>query len=332
MSENKNNEVNNTKLVPAICTQCGGQLEVDPAQEAAVCPFCGTPFIVSKAINNYNTVHVHQNIQNNIRIQHGKRGIFESAAELIDRQLEREQNAAIRQQEIQLEREKLNMLKQQRKKEQSSKILKYIGYFFGWIYCFPIPLMLILKKKEDMDPKKKRQYIIIAWAVYVLFLAYAASTSGKGSAGSSISDSGSLKTAEISAGDYSVELPSGYSVSADKTGQITKDNYAAKVTFTEASFEMATMQKLLTDPSAAYSAFESNFSEITNLSSDKEEKNGLSMVKFYVQGTFKGDSVERQEYIAYITDQEKIYCLDLWTNATGSEGKDDFEAALSSLH
>ena len=39
--------------MPAVCTQCGAQLEVDPSQEAAVCRYCGTPFIVEKAIQNY---------------------------------------------------------------------------------------------------------------------------------------------------------------------------------------------------------------------------------------------------------------------------------------
>ena len=47
-------------LVPAICTQCGAQLEVDNTQEAAICKYCGTPFIVEKAINQYTT-----NITNN---------------------------------------------------------------------------------------------------------------------------------------------------------------------------------------------------------------------------------------------------------------------------
>ena len=60
-----------TTFVPAICTQCGAHLEVDPTQEAAVCQYCGTPFIVQKAISNYNiqnatiehadTVNVHVN-------------------------------------------------------------------------------------------------------------------------------------------------------------------------------------------------------------------------------------------------------------------------------
>ena len=46
-----------SRLVPAICTQCGGQVEVDPSQEAAVCKYCGTPFIVEKAIQNYTVQH-----------------------------------------------------------------------------------------------------------------------------------------------------------------------------------------------------------------------------------------------------------------------------------
>ncbi|MBP3803964.1 MAG: zinc ribbon domain-containing protein [Oribacterium sp.] len=41
-------------FVPAKCTCCGATLEVDSRQEAAVCRFCNTPFIVEKAINNYN--------------------------------------------------------------------------------------------------------------------------------------------------------------------------------------------------------------------------------------------------------------------------------------
>ena len=45
-------------LVPAICTQCGSKLEVDPGKEAAICPYCKTPFITQKAINHYSTTNV----------------------------------------------------------------------------------------------------------------------------------------------------------------------------------------------------------------------------------------------------------------------------------
>ena len=40
-------------LVPAKCTNCGAALELDPSKDAAVCPYCHTPFVVEKAINNY---------------------------------------------------------------------------------------------------------------------------------------------------------------------------------------------------------------------------------------------------------------------------------------
>lgn len=42
-------------LVPAKCTCCGATLTLDPKQDAAVCPFCSTPFIVEKAIHHYHT-------------------------------------------------------------------------------------------------------------------------------------------------------------------------------------------------------------------------------------------------------------------------------------
>ena len=41
-------------LVPAVCPNCRGTLEVNSAQDAAICRFCGTPFIVEKAINQFN--------------------------------------------------------------------------------------------------------------------------------------------------------------------------------------------------------------------------------------------------------------------------------------
>ena len=40
-------------IVQAKCTNCGANLEVDNAKEAAVCQYCDSAFIVEKAINNY---------------------------------------------------------------------------------------------------------------------------------------------------------------------------------------------------------------------------------------------------------------------------------------
>ncbi len=52
-------------LVNAKCTNCGGTLQVDAAKEAAVCPFCGSAFIVEKAVQNYNIVNnIHADVVN----------------------------------------------------------------------------------------------------------------------------------------------------------------------------------------------------------------------------------------------------------------------------
>ena len=53
-------------LVKAQCTNCNGALEVDDSKEAAVCPYCGTPYIVEKAINNYrvNTINISNSVVN----------------------------------------------------------------------------------------------------------------------------------------------------------------------------------------------------------------------------------------------------------------------------
>ncbi len=59
-----NDRTNKSPLVPAICTQCGARLEVDPSQEAAICKYCGTPFIVERAINNYNNYYNTVNYSN----------------------------------------------------------------------------------------------------------------------------------------------------------------------------------------------------------------------------------------------------------------------------
>lgn len=51
-------------LVPAKCTNCGAVLTIDSSKDAAICEYCNTPFVIEKAINNYNiqnsVIHIHQ--------------------------------------------------------------------------------------------------------------------------------------------------------------------------------------------------------------------------------------------------------------------------------
>lgn len=46
-------------LINAICTNCGAQLKVESNKEAAICEYCGSAFIVEKAIKNYNLSLIH---------------------------------------------------------------------------------------------------------------------------------------------------------------------------------------------------------------------------------------------------------------------------------
>jgi hypothetical protein len=53
-------------LVPAKCTQCGSSLRIDSSQDAAICEYCRTPFIVEKAIARYNieSAQIHADVVN----------------------------------------------------------------------------------------------------------------------------------------------------------------------------------------------------------------------------------------------------------------------------
>lgn len=57
-------------LVKAICTQCGANLEVDNTTDAAICQYCGAPFIVEKAINIFNNYGSNIIYANNIMVKH----------------------------------------------------------------------------------------------------------------------------------------------------------------------------------------------------------------------------------------------------------------------
>lgn len=56
-------------IVAAKCTNCGANLKVDSAKDAAICEHCGCAFVVEKAINNYNIGHVTVNIDKNTDVE-----------------------------------------------------------------------------------------------------------------------------------------------------------------------------------------------------------------------------------------------------------------------
>ena len=54
-------------LIPAKCTQCGANIQVNSDYKAGTCPHCGTNFITENAINNYNVNYNVTKIINNTK-------------------------------------------------------------------------------------------------------------------------------------------------------------------------------------------------------------------------------------------------------------------------
>lgn len=57
------------KLVNAICPNCGAALKVNEDKDAAICEYCGNPYIVQKAVEKYNVTvvnHTTNNINANV--------------------------------------------------------------------------------------------------------------------------------------------------------------------------------------------------------------------------------------------------------------------------
>ena len=252
-------EEKKTHLVKAVCTQCGGKLDVDPSQEAAVCPYCGTPFIVEKAITMYNTINVNNTVNNTVHIQHGKKGIIQSAADLLDSQLEREHRAAIREKELQLEQQRIDMEKAEKRKQASKGFWTKVLWFFGWLFIFPVPLMILLNRRTDMDPKKKKYYIIGAWAAYALLMVIGRLNPSESSPSSVTptpkpQETATEKTASsayadsahstVTAGDYTIEVPEAWQPSDGSAIAEYKNNAFAFLNYLVSDVNYASDEEL----------------------------------------------------------------------------------------
>ena len=138
---------NGVKFVPAKCTSCGAELSVDPTQEAAVCNYCGTPFIVSKAVQDYNVTY-----QTNIVNE--RKGVVQSILDYASEKEKRE--------EQRLEQERI------RNEERKSKRNKTILWVLGWIFIFPVPLTILMLRNKTLDTKVRYGVIAGGWILYLL--------------------------------------------------------------------------------------------------------------------------------------------------------------------
>ncbi|MDE6797376.1 MAG: leucine-rich repeat domain-containing protein, partial [Ruminococcus sp.] len=63
-------------FVEAKCPNCRAVLSVDNTKNSWICNYCNTPFIVEKAINNYNIKNYNNITANTVNVYGGKESDF----------------------------------------------------------------------------------------------------------------------------------------------------------------------------------------------------------------------------------------------------------------
>ena len=128
------------KMVPALCTQCGGKLTVDPQKETAECPFCGASFMVQQAIQNYNIQNATIEHVDNVNID--MKGTVSSVLDFVGDQMSqrREMKKEMRK-EAREERE-------ESRKEFQTNFVK-IGIPFFIIFFIFAGVMMVIQNRND---------------------------------------------------------------------------------------------------------------------------------------------------------------------------------------
>lgn len=117
-------------IVSAICPQCGSQQEVDPTQDAAICRYCGKPFAVQNTIGAFNERHIEtQTSGMDYRAYASPRPMYTEP--------------------------------------QKAKKRRTFWWVMGWIFCFPIPLTILVARSKRLGGLVKAVIIAAAWIVYL---------------------------------------------------------------------------------------------------------------------------------------------------------------------
>ena len=131
------------KLVEMKCKNCGAKLKVEPDDKEAKCQFCGAEFKIDDEVHHHKLDDAEQT---GYELEKGKIRAREEAKQ----EKMREQNA---------------MLQAQYEEEKRKKNLKW--WIIGWIFCFPIPLTILIWKSK-WNQKKKIIATVILWAVLLI--------------------------------------------------------------------------------------------------------------------------------------------------------------------
>lgn len=131
------------KLVEMKCKNCGAKLKVNSDVKEANCQFCGTEFEIDDEVQHHQLDNAEQT---GYELEKGKIRAREEA----------------KQEKI---AEKNAILQAQYEEAKRKKNLKW--WIIGWIFCFPIPLTILIWKSK-WDQKKKIIATVILWLVILI--------------------------------------------------------------------------------------------------------------------------------------------------------------------
>ena len=139
------------KLIETTCPKCGAQLRVDRDRREAICEHCGNAFLIDDEV---------------IRVRHEN---AEEAGYQFEKGRQRAQaEAQSRRQAPRKKRQATPLVRlAAAKAAKQSWIQRNWLWVLGWVFVFPIPLTLVLLKKQRLNPILKWAIIVIGWAVYL---------------------------------------------------------------------------------------------------------------------------------------------------------------------
>ena len=121
------------EIIPVRCSQCGALMQSRQEAMLLQCPYCKSTSL-----------------------------IVENDPVVIERI---RQNTYKEVEKMKLDHE-IEMVKLKSEQEKQKK--HFVWWVLGWIFCFPVPLTILIVKNEKLDFKKKAIILTVIWIAIVL--------------------------------------------------------------------------------------------------------------------------------------------------------------------
>ena len=136
------------RLVNMTCPNCGAQLQIDADRNQVYCEHCGTKLLMQDEVQRFR----YENAEDaGYQFEKGRqRAIAEAEARRMHNTcMQNPENVQPRSYSPQPQRKRRTWL-----------------WVLGWLFIFPLPLTILLRRKPNMNPVLKYAIIVIAWVIY----------------------------------------------------------------------------------------------------------------------------------------------------------------------